>query len=86
MKSFIYLIGSMDDFDSVEDLQTEYFNDPVGVEHDRRNMSVFTVVLSEACAVEGYRSIAEIAEMIARGEALTADWCFDGTFSILLEA
>jgi len=27
-----------------------------------------------------------VAEMIARGEALTADWCFDGTFSILLEA
>jgi hypothetical protein len=49
-------------------------------------MSVFPVVLSEACAVEGYRSIAEIAKMIARGEALTADWCFDGTFSILLEA
>jgi len=48
MKSFIYLIGSMDDFDSVEDLQTEYFNDPVGVEPDRRNMSVFPVVLSEA--------------------------------------
>jgi hypothetical protein len=48
-------------------------------------MSVFPVTLSEACAVEGYRSIAEIAEMIARGEALTNDWCFDGTFSILLE-
>ena len=49
-------------------------------------MSVFPVVLSEACVVEGYRSIAEIAEMIGRGEALSADWCFDGTFSILLEA
>jgi hypothetical protein len=84
MKSFIYLIGARDDFDSVEDLQTEYFKDP-GSDGDR-NMSVFPVVLSEACAVEGYRSIAEIAKMIARGEALTADWCFDGTFSILLEA
>jgi hypothetical protein len=86
MKSFIYLIGSMDDFSSPEDLKQEYFKDPAGVEPDRRNMSVFPVVLSEACAVEGYRSIAEIAEMIARGEALSADWCFDGTFSILLEA
>ena len=86
MKSFIYLIGTMDDFDSVEDLQTEYFKDPSGVEHDRRNMSVFPVVLSEACAVKGYRSIAEIAEMIARGEAFSSDWCMDDTFSVLLEA
>jgi len=83
MKSFIYLIGSSDDFDSVEDLKQEYFKDPAAA---RRCRSVFPVVLSAACAVEGYRSIAEIAEMIARGEALTADWCFDGTFSILLEA
>lgn len=85
MRSFIYLIGTMDDFSSPEDLKQEYFNDPIGSKPDRRNMSVFPVTLSEACAVEGYRSIAEIAEMIARGEALTNDWCFDGTFSILLE-
>ena len=86
MKRFIYLIGTMDDFSSPEDLKQEYFDDPVGMEPDRRNMSVYPVVLSETCAVEGYRSIAEIAEMIARGEAFSSDWCMDDTFSILLEA
>jgi len=53
MRNFIYLIGSMDDFDSIEDLKTEYFKDPSGVEPDRRNMSVFPVVPGEACAVKG---------------------------------
>lgn len=86
MKNFIYLIGTSDDFESIEDLKQEYIDDPRGEASDRRNMSVFPVVLSEACAVKGYRSIAEIAEMIARGEAMTNDWCLDGTFSVLLEA
>lgn len=86
MKRFIYLIGTTDDFSSPEDLKQEYFDDPHGEKPDRRNMSVYPVVLSEACAVEGYRSIAEIAEMIARGEAFSSDWCMDDTVSVLLEA
>lgn len=86
MKRFIYLIGTMDDFSNPEDLKQEYFDDPTGEASDRRNMSVFPVVLSEACVVEGYRSITEIAEMIARGEAFSSDWCMDDTFSVLLEA
>lgn len=86
MRKFIYLIGTMDDFSSPEDLKQEYFDDPRGEKSDRRNMSVYPVVLSEACIVEGYRSIAEIAEMIARGEAFSSDWCMDDTFSVLLEA
>ena len=42
--------------------------------------------LDEACKVQGYDSPQEIAIMIARGEAMTNDWCLDDTVSILLEA
>ena len=81
MRNFIYLIGTSDDFESIEDLKAEYF----AGERDR-NMSVFPVTLDEACKVQGYDSLQEIANMIARGEAMTEDWCLDDTVSILLEA
>ena len=86
MRNFIYLIGTSDDFESIEDLKQEYFDDPRGEKSDRRNMSVYPGVLSEACKVQSYDSLQEIATMIARGEAMTNDWCLDDTVSILLEA
>lgn len=86
MRNFIYLIGTMDDFESIEDLKQEYFNDHTAGRLARRNMSIFPVSLSEACVVTGYSSLTEIAEMIGRGEAMTADWCLDDTLSVLLEA
>ena len=82
MRKFIYLIGSMDDFESLEDLKNTYFN---GGPY-RRNMSVFEVELSEACRVSGYDSLPEIATLIGRAEAFTHNWCEDGTLSTLLEA
>ena len=81
MKHFIYLIGTADDFESIEALKAEYF----AGESDR-NMSVYPVSLDEACKVQGYDTLQEIAIMIARGEAMTNDWCLDDTVSILLEA
>ena len=85
MRNFIYLIGTSDDFESIEDLKQEYFNDPALLTLPR-NMSVYPVSLDEACKVQGYDSLQEIAIMIARGEAMTNDWCLDDTVSILLEA
>ena len=81
MRSFIYLIGTMDDFESLEDLQNTYFNSDTD-----RNMSVYLVNLDEGCKVQGYNTLEEIALMIARGEAMSSDWCLDGTLSCLLEA
>lgn len=81
MRSFIFLIGTTDDFESLEDLQNTYFNGDTD-----RNMSVFPVEISEACKVAGYDTLEEIATMIGRGEAFSVDWCMDGTFSCLLEA
>lgn len=86
MKNFIYLIGTMDDFESIEDLKQEYFNDPSGSKADRRNMSIYPVSLDESFRVQGYTDLEDLATIIARGEAMTDDWCLDGTFSVLLEA
>jgi len=81
MRHFIYLIGSMDDFESLEQLKNAYFNGDT--EH---NMSVFPVSLSEVCQVEGYNTLEEIASQIGRGEAMGGGWCLDDTLSCLLEA
>lgn len=83
MRKFVYLIGTSDDFDSVEDLKKEYFDS--GTEPITRNMSVYPVEIDPACRIHGYDTIEEIATMIARGEAMTNDWCLDGTFSVLLD-
>ena len=82
MRKFIFLIGTEDDFESLEDLKNTYFNG----NNTYRNMSVFEVELSEACRVSGYDSLPEIATLIGRAEAFTHNWCDDGTLSTLLEA
>ena len=82
MRKFIFLIGTDDDFESLEDLKNTYFNG----NNTYRNMSVFEVELSEACRVSGYDSLPEIATLIGRGEAMAEGWCLDDTLSALLEA
>lgn len=82
MRNFTYLIGSTDDFSSFEDLHDFYLN---GVDDGVKNYSTFPVALSEDCAVQGYRSLAEIATIIGRGEAMSDGWCLDDTVSILVE-
>ena len=82
MRKFIFLIGTEDDFESLEDLTNTYFN---GGPY-RRNMSVFEVELSEACRVRGCDTIEEIATMIGRAEAFMNHWSEDDTLSTLLEA
>jgi hypothetical protein len=82
MRNFIYLIGSTDDFESIEDLKRAYFDSVLG----DYNASIIPVVLDEACKVKGYDTLEEIATMIARGEAMSDGWCLDDTVSILLEA
>ena len=83
MRYFTYLIGTMDDFKSVEDLKQEYLDS--GTEPITRNMSAYLVNLDEGCKVQGYNTLEEIALMIGRGEAMTEDLCLDGTFSVLLD-
>ena len=80
MRHFIFLIGTTDDFESIEDLKNTYFNGGV----TDRNMSVFTFDVSSV----GTNSLTvhDIATYIGRGLAFSNDWCMDGTLSCLLEA
>ena len=82
MRNFIFLIGSTDDFESLEVLKTAFFDCALG----DYNASIIPVSLDEGCKVQGYSSLEEIATMIARGEAMTSGWCLDDTLSCLLEA
>lgn len=80
MRKFIFLIGSTDDFETLEDLQNTYFNGSVS----QRNMSVYTFDVPDV----GTNSLTvhDIATYIGRGLAFSNDWCMDGTLSTLLEA
>jgi len=83
MRNFVYIIGSTDDFGDLEDLKNAYFD---GVLLGDYNASIIPVSLDEACKVQGYNTLEEIATMIARGEAMSDGWCLDDTLSCLLEA
>ena len=78
MRKFIFLIGSTDDFESIEALTTAYFK--LG-EHirDEGNVSFFEFEVPENLE-RGY------AILIGRGLAFTNNWCMDDTLSTLLEA
>ena len=80
MRKFIFLIGSTDDFESLEDLTNTYFNGGV----TDRNMSVFTFDVPEVGTSS--LTVRDIATYIGRGLAFSSDWCMDGTLSTLLEA
>jgi hypothetical protein len=80
MRKFIFLIGTTDDFESLEDLTNTYFNGGV----TERNMSVFTFDVPEVGTSS--LTVRDIATYIGRGLAFSNDWCMDGTLSTLLEA
>jgi len=80
MRKFIFLIGTTDDFESLEDLKNTYFNGGV----TERNMSVFTFDVPEVGT--NSLTVRDIATYIGRGLAFSNDWCMDGTLSTLLEA
>jgi hypothetical protein len=80
MRKFIFLIGTTDDFESLEDLTNTYFNGGV----TERNMSVFTFDVPDVGTSS--LTVRDIATYIGRGLAFSSDWCMDGTLSTLLEA
>ena len=80
MRKFTFIIGSTDDFETLEDLRNTYFNGGV----TERNMSVFTFDVPEVGT--NSLTVRDIATYIGRGLAFSNDWCMDGTLSCLLEA
>ena len=80
MRKFIFLIGSTDDFETLEDLQNTYFNGSVS----QRNMSVFTFDVPDVGTDS--LTVRDIATYIGRGLAFSYGWCMDDTLTTLLEA
>jgi hypothetical protein len=79
---YIYIIGSMDDFDGVEALKFAYFNEP-----ERFAMLNASVFEFDAPTEDvGALLAPEVAALIGMGLAFENDWCMDHTFSYLMEA
>ena len=77
MRKFTFLIGTTDDFESIEDLKACYFSG----DHDfgDYNASAFRFELPEEAARAG------VALLVGRGRAFEHGWCMDDTVSTLLE-
>ena len=82
MQKFVYIIGSTDDFESLEELVAWYHRGDDGVSY--RNWSAYTVELREDTQVVGYNTLAEVARVIAMGEAMNDSWCLDDTVSVII--
>ena len=80
MRKFIFLIGSTDDFKSLEDLQNTYFNG----NFSDYNASVYTFDVPDVGT--NSLTVSQIAMYVGWGFAFSNDWCMEGTFSTLLEA
>ena len=82
MRTFIYLIGSMDDFDSYEDLEAAYYSS----DHDFSdfNASAFKFQLPANCGTDSM-TVKDIATLVGRGLAFSNDWGMDGTFGDIIE-
>ena len=75
MKTYTFIIGTMDDFDFIESL-VDYVEQE-GFDGDL-NYSVFEFDCPADCSEE-------IVTMMGRGYAFSNDWCMDDTFSCVIE-
>ena len=83
MRNFTFLIGSMDDFGSDQDLAQAWQSEEQFSKFNY-NASAYHISLSEECKIEGCSTLAAIAVEIGRGRAMADGWCFDDTFSCLM--
>ena len=76
MKTYTFLIGCMDDFESIDDMIDYIENKPtVGV--IKSNYSIYEFEAPDDCDEE-------TVTLIGRGIAFSNDWCMDHTFSFLV--
>ncbi len=80
MRTFIFLIGNEDEFDSLDHLKNAYFSD----NHAILKPSVYRIQLRADCGTDTM-TVHDIATYIGRGLAFES-WTMDGTYSTLLEA
>jgi hypothetical protein len=74
MKTYTFIIGSTDDFETWEDLSA--YAEEKGY-YGELNYSIFEFDCPADCSEE-------IVVMIGRGHAFSNDWCMDDTFSFLI--
>jgi len=76
MKTYTFLIGTMDDFESMDELLAHF-----------ENSSYLSSICN--CSAYEFEAPAECDEdtvtMIGRGIAFSNDWCMDDTFSCVIE-
>ena len=79
MKTYTYIIGSEDDFDSSEDLQA-FIEANADANYDdlEENFSIFEFECPADCSDE-------VVTMIGRGYAFSNDWGMDGTVSYFIQ-
>ena len=76
MKTYTFLIGSVDDFESIDDMIDYIENKPtVGV--IKSNYSIYEFEAPDDCDEE-------TVTLIGRGIAFSNDWAMDGTYSFLV--
>ncbi len=78
LQSYTYIIGSADDFSSLEELLKAYNEGTLG----EYNASVFEYEAPTGDV--GKMTGIEIATLIGYGLAFEADWCMDNTVSYLM--
>ena len=76
MKTYTFLIGTMDDFESMDEL-LEHFESS-SYPSSICNCSAFEFEAPDTCDQE-------TVTMIGRGIAFSNDWCMDDTFSCVVD-
>ena len=76
MKTYTFIIGSTDDFESLDELIKHFDKDIcLDIAH---NCSSYEFDVPEDCDDE-------TVTMIGRGLAFSSDWCMDDTYSCIIE-
>ena len=75
MKTYTFLIGTMDDFESIEDLMDHF---ETGGDDSICNCASYEFDAPKECDLS-------TVQLIGYGLAFENDWCMDGTFSFFIE-
>jgi len=78
MKTFTFVIGSMDDFESIDELMDWAEAEAKHEGSISRNAQYWEFDCPEDCSEE-------LVTMIGRGYAFSSDWCEDHTFSFFVK-
>ena len=82
--SYVYIIGTTDDFRTEEELEAAY-REVISGGSSEKNFSHYSFEIPEGLQLRGYKTPLEIAAVLGQGEAFNTGWSMDDTLSVLLE-